>query len=61
MRGERMAQRAAVDEARDGEAVPVDALFDAAYRELRQLARARLAGGGRNTLLDTTRWCTRRF
>ncbi len=43
-----------VDEARDGEAAPVDAYFDATYRELRQLARARLAGGGRNTLLDTT-------
>lgn len=33
---------------------PVDELFDATYRELRQLARARLRGGGRNTLLDTT-------
>lgn len=32
----------------------VDALFAAAYRELRQLARARLRAGGRNTLLDTT-------
>ena len=32
----------------------VDALFAATYRELRQLARSRLRGGGRNTLLDTT-------
>lgn len=39
---------------RDGDAPGVDALFDATYRELRQLARARLRGGGRNTLLDTT-------
>lgn len=31
-----------------------DTMFDAAYRELRQLARARLRSGGRNTLLDTT-------
>jgi RNA polymerase sigma factor (TIGR02999 family) len=33
---------------------PVDAMFAATYRELRQLARARLRTGGRNTLLDTT-------
>jgi len=32
---------------------PVDDLFDATYRQLRQLARARLQGG-HNTLLDTT-------
>lgn len=31
-----------------------DALFAATYRELRRLAHARLRGGGRNTLLDTT-------
>jgi RNA polymerase sigma factor (TIGR02999 family) len=31
-----------------------DAMFAATYRELRQLARARLRSGGRNTLLDTT-------
>jgi RNA polymerase sigma factor (TIGR02999 family) len=43
-----------VDQARDGGAPPVDALFDSTYRELRQLARARLRTGGRNTLLDTT-------
>lgn len=41
-------------EVRDGGTPDVDALFDATYRELRQLARARLRGGGRNTLLDTT-------
>lgn len=32
----------------------VDAYFDTAYRELRRLARARLRGGGRDVLLDTT-------
>jgi RNA polymerase sigma factor (TIGR02999 family) len=37
-----------------GDNPPVDSLFDATYRQLRQLARARLQGGGRNTLLDTT-------
>jgi RNA polymerase sigma factor (TIGR02999 family) len=31
-----------------------DALFPVLYAELRRLARARLAGGGRNVLLDTT-------
>jgi RNA polymerase sigma factor (TIGR02999 family) len=31
-----------------------DEMFVVAYRELRQLARARLRAGGRNTLLDTT-------
>jgi RNA polymerase sigma factor (TIGR02999 family) len=33
---------------------PVDQLFASTYRELRQLARARLRGGGRNAVLDTT-------
>jgi RNA polymerase sigma factor (TIGR02999 family) len=37
-----------------GEAGAQDALFTAAYAELRRLARARLQGGGRNTCLDTT-------
>ena len=37
-----------------GDAQARDALFDAAYAELRKLARARLRDGGRNTLLDTT-------
>jgi RNA polymerase sigma factor (TIGR02999 family) len=32
----------------------VDALFAAAYQDLRKLARLRLRGGGRNTVLDTT-------
>jgi RNA polymerase sigma factor (TIGR02999 family) len=32
----------------------VDELFAATYRELRQLAHARLRGGGRNAVLDTT-------
>ncbi|MFN3565946.1 MAG: ECF-type sigma factor [Burkholderiaceae bacterium] len=45
---------APVYEAPGGEAPQVDALFDSTYRELRQLARARLRSGGRNTLLDTT-------
>jgi DNA-directed RNA polymerase specialized sigma24 family protein len=36
------------------EGVPADAMFISAYRELRQIARARLRGGGRNTVLDTT-------
>jgi len=31
-----------------------DALFAAAYGDLRKLARSRLRGGGRNTILDTT-------
>jgi RNA polymerase sigma factor (TIGR02999 family) len=31
-----------------------DEMFAIAYRELRDLARARLRGGSRNTLLDTT-------
>ena len=33
---------------------PVDELFASTYRELRQLAHARLRGGGRNRVLDTT-------
>jgi len=32
----------------------VDALFAAAYQDLRKLARLRLRGGGRNAVLDTT-------
>jgi RNA polymerase sigma factor (TIGR02999 family) len=32
----------------------VDTFFAATYRELRQLARARLRGGGRDAVLDTT-------
>lgn len=37
-----------------GEPGAQEALFRAAYDELRQLARARLRDGGRGTLLDTT-------
>lgn len=33
---------------------PMDALFAGAYQELRKLARVRLRGGGRNTVIDTT-------
>jgi RNA polymerase sigma factor (TIGR02999 family) len=40
--------------AADGEPGSRDELFAAAYSELRKLARARLRGGGRNTVLDTT-------
>jgi RNA polymerase sigma factor (TIGR02999 family) len=39
---------------RDGDAAARDALFAAAYTELHRLAHARLRGGGRNTMLDTT-------
>lgn len=37
-----------------GDRAARDALFEAAYAELRRLAHARLYGGGRNTALDTT-------
>jgi RNA polymerase sigma factor (TIGR02999 family) len=37
-----------------GEPGAQDALFAAAYPELRKLARSRLHDGGRNTVLDTT-------
>ena len=37
-----------------GEPGAQDALFASAYGELRKLARSRLRGGGRNTVLDTT-------
>lgn len=43
-----------IHRAQAGDARAVDALFAATYPELRRLARARLRGGGRNTLLDTT-------
>jgi RNA polymerase sigma factor (TIGR02999 family) len=42
------------DVAGPGGADSVDALFAQAYQELRRLARFRLRGGGRNTVLDTT-------
>jgi RNA polymerase sigma factor (TIGR02999 family) len=37
-----------------GDAGARDALFAAAYHELRRMARSRLRDGGRNTVLDTT-------
>ncbi len=40
--------------ANGGEPGAQDALFAAAYPELRKLARSRLHGGGRNTVLNTT-------
>lgn len=43
-----------IHRAQQGDAQAGEALFAATYRELRQLARARLRAGGRNTLLDTT-------
>jgi RNA polymerase sigma factor (TIGR02999 family) len=39
---------------RAGDVGARDAVFAAAYEELRRLARARLRGGGRNTVLATT-------
>lgn len=39
--------------ARSGEGAAAEALFAAAYDDLRRLARARLRRSGRNTLLDT--------
>lgn len=38
----------------NAEATPIDALYEAAYTELRRLAHARLRGSGRDALLDTT-------
>ena len=46
--------RKAIDGTEPGHANSVDALFATAYQELRKLARLRLRGGGRNTVLDTT-------
>ena len=37
-----------------GDTAARDALFSAAYGELHRLAHARLRGGGRNTVMDTT-------
>jgi RNA polymerase sigma factor (TIGR02999 family) len=37
-----------------GSGVPVDALWQAAYSELKKVARARLRGSGPHTVLDTT-------
>ncbi|BET68733.1 ECF-type sigma factor [Opitutales bacterium ASA1] len=43
-----------VDRAQGGDPKAVEALFAAAYEELRTLARARLRSGGRDVVLDTT-------
>jgi RNA polymerase sigma factor (TIGR02999 family) len=40
--------------AQHGDAAAFREVFDAAYQDLRQLARQRLSRGGRGTLLDTT-------
>jgi RNA polymerase sigma factor (TIGR02999 family) len=42
-----------IHRAREGDAAAADRLFAATYSDLRVLARRRLRGGGRNTLLDT--------
>ena len=43
-----------INRARDGDAAAFREMFDAAYQDLRALARMRLSRGGRGTLLDTT-------
>jgi len=43
-----------IQKARDGDAEAQEAVFKLLYGDLRTIARARLASGGRNTLLDTT-------
>jgi DNA-directed RNA polymerase specialized sigma24 family protein len=43
-----------MDEPTDPAAMGVEQAFTGAYQELRRLARSRLRGGGRNTVLDTT-------
>ncbi|HKE45655.1 MAG TPA: ECF-type sigma factor [Steroidobacteraceae bacterium] len=43
-----------IQKARDGDVEAREAVFNLLYGDLRTIARARLAGGGRNTLLDTT-------
>jgi RNA polymerase sigma factor (TIGR02999 family) len=40
--------------ANSGDPDALQGVFEAAYQDLRDLARARLRSGGRNTLLDTT-------
>jgi RNA polymerase sigma factor (TIGR02999 family) len=45
---------ALIQRAAKGDAEAADELFAATYSDLRKLARARLRGGGRNTLLDTS-------
>jgi hypothetical protein len=43
-----------IHRAREGDDAAFRAVFDAAYQDLRELARMRLSRGGRGTLLDTT-------
>ena len=43
-----------IGQVHEGDAAARDALFAAAYADLKPLARARLRDGGRNTVLDTT-------
>ena len=43
-----------IHRAERGDVDAADQLFTAMYGDLRRLARARLRGGGRNTLLDTS-------
>jgi RNA polymerase sigma factor (TIGR02999 family) len=43
-----------IQKVQTGDAHARDRLFEAAYPELRKLARSRLRDGGRNTVLDTT-------
>jgi RNA polymerase sigma factor (TIGR02999 family) len=43
-----------IHRAQRGDVDATDALFAVTYADLRQLARARLRAGGRNTLLDTS-------
>jgi len=38
----------------ENDPISVDVLYPELYRELKRAARARLAGGGRNTLMDTS-------
>jgi RNA polymerase sigma factor (TIGR02999 family) len=40
--------------ARSGDSAAIDGLFSELYPELRRMAHARLAGGGRHTMLDTS-------
>jgi RNA polymerase sigma factor (TIGR02999 family) len=43
-----------LERVRSGDVGARDELFEVAYEELRRLARSRLRGGGRNTVLETT-------
>jgi DNA-binding transcriptional regulator YiaG len=43
-----------IDAGADGDGIPADALWSAAYSELKHLAHSRLYHDGQSTLLDTT-------